>query len=410
MRRGNVLKLLALVVIVAVLIGISINPLRNPQTGIPLGLDIRGGVHLALQAYPGPGGGAITNDDMDKAKTIVEKRVNSLGISEPNVQVDYAKKRVLVDLAGIANPDDAVKLLSTTAKLTFRDPNNVNKIVLDGSDLKDATAGQNQQTGDYVVEVTFTSDGAKKFADITTKSVGKQMPIYLDEKMQTDPRIDEPITNGQAEIRGGYTSLKEAADTANMLRSGALPVSLKIEEKRQVGALLGADSLMKSLNAAKWGILFVFIFMILFYRVPGFIADFSLLVYTLIVLWVLWFFKAVLTLPGMAGLILSVGMAVDFNIIIYERLKEELRAGKTLRTAIDAAFNRAFITVIDAHVTTSIAAITLIFLGTGPIQGFAVTLLIGIVASLFTAITFTRYVLHLVAGLKTQQSTKLYGV
>ncbi|HEX3015709.1 MAG TPA: hypothetical protein VHQ46_04935 [Desulfobacteria bacterium] len=181
MRRGNVLKLLALVVIVAVLIGISINPLRNPQTGIPLGLDIRGGVHLALQAYPGPGGGAITNDDMDKAKTIVEKRVNSLGISEPNVQVDYAKKRVLVDLAGIANPDDAVKLLSTTAKLTFRDPNNVNKIVLDGSDLKDATAGQNQQTGDYVVEVTFTSDGAKKFADITTKSVGKLMPIYLDE-------------------------------------------------------------------------------------------------------------------------------------------------------------------------------------------------------------------------------------
>ena len=384
MRRGNLLKLLALIVIVAVLVTLSINPLRDPKSGIPLGLDIRGGVHLVLQASPGPGEGTVTNQDMDQAKTVVEKRVNSLGVSEPNIQVDYVKKRIYVDLAGFSKPDDAIRVLSTTAMLTFRDPNDESKVVLTGSDLKDARAGQDQ-SGKFVVDVTFTSEGAKKFADITTKNVGKPMAIYLDNTKQTAPTIDEPITNGQAQISGGYQSLKAAAEVANMLRSGALPVSLKIEEYHTVGAVLGADSLMKSVSAAEWGILFVFLFM------------------------VLWSFRAVLTLPGIAGFILSIGMAVDFNIIIYERLKEELKAGKSLRAGIDHAFNRAFVTVIDAHVTTSIAAITLIFFTTGPVQGFAVTLLIGILASLFTAITFTRYVLRTVAGLKGQQNMKLYG-
>ena len=408
MRRGNLLKLLALIVIVAVLVTLSINPLRDPKSGIPLGLDIRGGVHLVLQASPGPGEGTVTNQDMDQAKTVVEKRVNSLGVSEPNIQVDYVKKRIYVDLAGFSKPDDAIRVLSTTAMLTFRDPNDESKVVLTGSDLKDARAGQDQ-SGKFVVDVTFTSEGAKKFADITTKNVGKPMAIYLDNTKQTAPTIDEPITNGQAQISGGYQSLKAAAEVANMLRSGALPVSLKIEEYHTVGAVLGADSLMKSVSAAEWGILFVFLFMVLWYRVPGLVADFSLIVYALIVLWVLWSFRAVLTLPGIAGFILSIGMAVDFNIIIYERLKEELKAGKSLRAGIDHAFNRAFVTVIDAHVTTSIAAITLIFFTTGPVQGFAVTLLIGILASLFTAITFTRYVLRTVAGLKGQQNMKLYG-
>jgi preprotein translocase subunit SecD len=410
MRRGNLLKLLLLVVIVAIATIISINPLKDPNKGIPLGLDIRGGVHLALQAYPGTGGGEITKDDMDRAKVIVEKRVNAIGVSEPNIVVNYDKKRIYVDLAGVKNPDDAVKIMSTTAQLTFRDPDDNTKVVLSGSDLKDAKPGQDSRNGQYVVDLTFNSDGAKKFADLTTKNVNKIMPIYLDDKEVQAPNIREPITNGQAQISGSFKSLQEAADTANMLRSGALPVPLKIDEKRQVGATLGTDSLLKSLNAAKYGIALVFIFMLIWYRVPGVIADFSLVVYVLIVLWVLWLFHAVLTLPGLAGLILSIGMAVDFNIIIYERLKEEIKAGKSLRAAIDAAFNRAFHTVIDAHVTTSIAGITLYLYGTGPIQGFALTLLIGIVASLFTALTFTRYVLRLVVGLKSEQNTKLYGV
>jgi len=409
MHRGNILKLLGLIVLVAVITFISINPLTNTKTGIRLGLDIKGGVNLVLQAYPGPGKTDISKDDMDVARTVVEKRVNASGVSEPNIQVDYVKKRIYLDLAGISNIDEAVRLLSTTAQLTFRDPNDETKVVLSGADLKDARAGTKPNTGEPVVDVTFTADGAKKFADITSKNVGKYMAIYLDDKKQTAPRIDEAIPNGQAQISGGYKDLKEAAEVANMLRSGALPVSLKIEERRQVGALLGADSLMKSLNAAKWGIAIVFVFVIFWYRVPGLVAVFSLIVYGLLVLWVMWAFRAVLTLPGMAGFVLSIGMAVDFNIIIYERLKEELRSGKSLRAGIDHAFNRAFITVIDAHVTTSIAAIVLIMWGTTLIQGFAITLLIGIVASLFTAITFTRLVLRIVAGLKGQQNLKLYG-
>ncbi len=410
MRRGNLFKLLALIVVVAVLTVLSISPLTNPdpKKGIPLGLDIRGGVNLVLQAEPGPDQAKITKDDMDRAKVIVEKRVNAMGIAEPIIQVDYDKKRLLLDLAGLKDIDEARRLLSTTAKLTFRDPNDETKVVLTGSDLKDARAAQDSR-GRYVVDITFNSEGAKKFADITTKNVGKSMAIYLDNTKQTDPVIQEAITNGAAQISGGYKTLAEAAVVANMLRSGALPVSLKIVQERSVGALFGAESLWKSLNAAKWGILFIFIFMLVYYRVPGLVANFSLVVYALIVLWTLWVFKAVLTLPGLAGFILSVGMAVDFNIIIYERLKEELRAGKRIRAAIDAAFNRAFITVIDAHVTTSIAAVTLIFLGTGAIKGFAVTLLIGIISSLFTAITFTRYVLRILAGLRSEQNPKLYG-
>ncbi len=409
MRRGNVLKLLGLIVVVAALVVVSINPLKNPQTGIPLGLDIRGGVHILLQASPGPGQGAITNQDMDTARDVVARRINGIGVSEPNIQVDYAKKRLYVDMAGIKDPEQAVKLLSTTAQLTFRDPNNINKVVLSGSDVKTAQAAQNTQTGQYVVDVTFTSAGAKKFAQLTTQNVGKQMPIFLDQKEQTSPKIDEPILNGSAEISGSFTSFADAANTANMLGSGALPVSLSIQSKEVIGPSLGADSLLASLNAAKWGIIIVLIFMVLMYRVPGLVADFSLVAYALLVLWVLWSFKAVLTLPGIAGFILSIGMAVDFNIIIYERLKEELRSGKSLRAGIDHAFNRALTTVIDAHVTTSIAAITLIIWGSGTVQGFAVTLLIGIIASLFTAIFFTRYVLRLVAGLKAEQNLKLYG-
>ena len=410
MRRGNLLKLLALIVIVAVIAALSFNPLSNPdpKKGIPLGLDIRGGVNLVLQAEPGPGQTQITKDDMDVAKTTLEKRVNSIGVSEPIIQIDYDKKRLLLDLAGLKDIEEARRLVSTTAQLTFRDPNDETKVVLNGSDLKDARAGQDSK-GQYVVDISFNPEGAKIFADLTTKNVGKRMAIYLDNTMQTDPNIIQPITNGQAQISGGYKTLADAAQVANLLRSGALPVSLKIVQERSVGALFGADSLMKSLNAAKWGVVYIFIFMVLYYRIPGLVANFSLIVYALLVLWILWAFRSVLTLPGMAGFVLSIGMAVDFNIIIFERLKEELRLGKSLKAAIESGFNRAFVTVIDAHVTTSIAAITLIFFGSGPIKGFAVTLLIGIVSSLFTAITFTRYVLRIAAGLKGEQNLKLYG-
>jgi preprotein translocase subunit SecD len=406
MRRGNIIKLITLVLIVAAAVALSIKPLVEPVKGIPLGLDLRGGVHLVLQAEPNKNGAPITNDDMDKAKAIISKRVNDLGVSEPIVQTDYDKKRLVIDLAGVSDPDKAVSILKTTAKLTFRDPQG--NIVLQGDQLTDAKGGQGQ-SGGFVVNLTFSSDGAKKFGDLTTKFIGQRIGIYLDDKALTNPTVNTPILNGQAEITG-YTTLQDAADNAVLMRSGSLPVSMSIAEKRQVGASLGIDSLHKSIKAGLYGLIFIFLFMLVFYLLPGVVADFSLIVYGLIVLWIFYMFRVVLTLPGIAGFILSIGMAVDFNIIIYERVKEEVRAGKSLRAGVESGFSRAFITVIDAHVTTFIAAMTLYYFGSGSIKGFALTLAVGILASLFTAITFTRLVLRLVVGISPNIKTKWFGV
>ena len=406
MRRGNIIKLVTLVLLVAAAVALSIKPLVDPVKGIPLGLDLRGGVHLVLQAEPNKNGTPITTDDMDKAKAIIAKRVNDLGVSEPIVQADYDKKRMVIDLAGVTDPDKAVDILKTTAKLTFRDPKG--NVVLQGDELKDATGAQGQNGG-FVVNLTFTSDGAKKFGDLTTQYVGQRIGVYLDDKLLTNPTVNTPIVNGQAEITG-YATLEAAAQDAVLMRSGSLPVSMTIAEKRQVGASLGIDSLHKSIQAGLYGLIFIFLFMLVFYRLPGVVADFSLIVYSLIVLWVFWMFRVVLTLPGIAGYILSIGMAVDFNIIIYERVKEEIRAGKSLRAGVESGFSRAFVTVIDAHVTTFIAAMTLYFFGTGSIKGFALTLGVGIIASLFTAISFTRLVLRLIVGISPKLNTIWFGV
>lgn len=407
MRRGNIIKLLALILLVAVAVGLSIKPLVDPVKGIPLGLDLRGGVHLVLQAEQDKNGTAITNDDIDKAKAIIENRVNDLGVSEPTVQADYGNKRIVVDLAGVSDPDKAVNVLKTTAKLTFKDPQG--NVVLQGEDLKDAKAGQSQSQGGYVVNLTFSSEGAKKFGEITTKLIGQRLGVYLDKDLLTNPTVNTPILNGQAEITG-YSTLEDAANDAVLMRSGSLPVSLSIAEKRQVGASLGVDSLNKSIHAGIYSLIFIFLFMLIYYRLPGVIADFSLVVYALIVLWAFWGFRVVLTLPGIAGFILSVGMAVDFNIIIYERVKEEIRAGKSIRAGVESGFSRAFITVIDAHVTTLIAAVTLYILGSGSVKGFALTLGIGILVSLFTAITFTRQVLRWTVGISPKMKTFWFGV
>ncbi len=405
MKRGSILKLTAIVLLIAIAVALSIQPLTDPTKGLRLGLDLRGGVHLVLQAEPGKDGAPVTNEDMDKAKGIIEKRVNEMGLSEPIVQTDIAKKRIIVDLAGVQDPEKAVEVLKTTAKLTFKDPQG--NVVIEGSDLKDARGGSGQQG--FVVNLTFTSEGAKKFADVTARSVGQKIGIYLDDKLLQNPTVNGPIPNGQAEITG-YSSLEEAANYAVLLRSGSLPVSLSIAEKRSVGASLGVDSLNKSVLAAIYGLAFIVLFMLFLYRLPGLVANLSLILFTMIVLWVLKGFGAVLTLPGIAGMILSIGMAVDLNIIIYERIKEEIRLGKSLRAAVEAGFSRAFITVFDSNITTMFAAATLYFLGTSTIKGFAITLAVGILASLFTAVTFTRWILRLIVGINPRMNTFWFGV
>ncbi|MFA6807575.1 MAG: protein translocase subunit SecD [Eubacteriales bacterium] len=409
MKRGNIIKLTATVILVIIAVCFSIQPLTDSENGIPLGLDLKGGVHLVLQAEPGEDGVPVSKEDMAKARAIIEQRVNELGVSEPFIQVDEDKKRVIVELAGIEDPDKAVELLKTTAKLTFRDQEG--NILLDGTELKDASAGVDSSMGQsgFVVHISFTPQGATEFADITTDLVGQKLGIYLDEKMIQNPVVSTPIVSGEGQIQG-YSSLEEAAEYAVLLRSGALPVSLTVAEKRQVGALLGVDSLNKSLIACLYGIIFILLFMLTFYRLPGVVADISLAVFGLLVLWALYGLNAVLTLPGISGFVLSMGMAVDLNIVVYERIKEEIKLGKSLRAAVDAGFSRAFLTVLDSNITTLFAAGTLFFLGSSSIKGFALTLGIGIFASLFTAITFTRLLLRWIVGYKPNISKAWFGV
>ncbi|KUK36376.1 MAG: Protein translocase subunit SecD [Thermacetogenium phaeum] len=383
----------------------SIKPLAG-QLQKHLGLDLRGGVHVVYQAVPTKEA-PVTADSIDRLIAIFNNRVNAYGLTEPLIQ-KQGSDRVIVELPGVKDPEEAVEMLGRMAKLEFKTEDG--KTVLTGKYLSDARAQLNPNNNEPEVVLKFDKEGARIFSEVTTANVGRRIAIYLDERLLTAPVVRDPIPDGNAVISGGYETLEEAQKEAILLRSGALPVNVKLLEKRSVGPTLGKESLERSLKAGIIGVALIFIFMILYYRWPGVIANLSLIVYGLIVISVFLLFKATLTLPGIAGFILSIGMAVDSNIIIYERLKEELRAGKTLRSAIDAGFYNAFRAILDANVTTLIAAGVLYYLGSGPIRGFAITLSIGILVSMFTAITFTRFVLHLVARSRLVVNPKAYGV
>ncbi|HAA08271.1 MAG TPA: protein translocase subunit SecD, partial [Syntrophomonas sp.] len=281
-------------------------------------------------------------------------------------------------------------------------------VLLTGKNLVDAQAQMKQDgSGQAEIALEFDKEGAKLFGEATTANVGKPLIIVIDDQAVSAPIVQGPIMDGNAVITGNFTA-KEAQDLAVLLRSGALPVSFEVMEKRSIGPTLGADSLDKSIKAGIVGLIAILIFMIGYYRLPGVIADLSLVIYALLVLGTMVALDAVLTLPGIAGFALSIGMAVDANVIIYERIKEELRYGKTLVASIEAGFKRAFTTIFDANVTTLITAAVLMYFGTGPVKGFAVTLSIGIVASMLVALAFTRYMLVLSANVTKNQ--KLYGV
>ena len=253
------------------------------------------------------------------------------------------------------------------------------------------------------------SEGAKKFAEATEKYFDQTIAIILDEQLISAPTVKAVITNGEAVITN-MQSIENAAELAALIRAGALPVDLEQRQVMTVGPTLGADSLNKSLKAGFIGVTLVLLYMLFYYRLPGLVADFSLLVYIMLVLTIFSGLGATLTLPGIAGFILSIGMAVDANVLIFERLKEELRNGKTLRAAVDAGFHRALTTIIDSNITTVIAAVVLLYFGTGPIKGFAVTLIIGIAVSMFTAITVTRVILVNLVNTRLFTNKKLFGV
>lgn len=386
MRKGALLRFF---VVIFAIIGIFACTVGWLAGHIRQGLDLQGGTHIVMQAED-TDQNKVTPEAITQVINIMQKRVNEMGLTEPIIQRE-GSNRIIIELPGEKDPQKAIETIGKTAVLQFKDEEG--NVRLTGEDLKDAKEqlGQNKQP---LVSLKFSDEGGKKFADLTAANVGRHIGIYLDGEMLTNPVVNEAITGGAAVITG-QRSLEEAKDLAILLRSGALPVKMSVLEVRTVGPSLGQDSKDKSIVAFTLGLSLVVLFMLAVYRVSGFVADIALLVYVLILLGVLYLLHATLTLPSIAGVILSIGMAVDANVLIFERFKEEIQEGKILRLAVQAGFKRAFVTIFDANMTVIITSAILFFLGSATVKGFALTLGLGVAVSMFTAITVSRTLLML---------------
>lgn len=358
---------------------------------------------------------------VEQSIQIVERRINELGTVEPLIQ-RQGVDRILVQVPGLQDPTRLKELLGKTAKLDFRmvdstvppdqaqqgrvppdseilmsaQPPKVpyvikKQVLVSGADLTDAQPGFDQRSGEPIVSFRFNTSGARKFAQATLENVGQPFAIVLDNEVISAPVIREPITGGSGQISGSFT-VQGANDLAILLRAGALPAPLTIIEERTVGPGLGQDSIAAGELASYVGSVLVIVFMLLTYRLFGFFANVAVAINVAMIFGILSLLNATLTLPGIAGIVLTVGIAVDSNVLIYERIREELRAGRTAISAIDAGFTRALATILDSNITTFIAAAVLFYIGTGPVRGFAVTLGIGIITTVFTAFTVTRLI------------------
>lgn len=374
-----------------------------------LGLDLKGGVYVVLEAVPDEG---VTLDDaaMNRLIEVLDRRINGLGVAESLVQ-KAGSNRVIVELPGISNTEDAIKMIGKTALLEFKLENpdgTLGETLLTGGALKKADVSYDN-LGRPQIQFEMNQEGAVRFAEITRNNIGRKLAITLDGKVQTAPMINSEIPSGNGVITGNYT-VEEAKATATLLNAGALPVKAEIVETRTVGASLGDESIAQSKQAGVFAMMLIGVFMIVFYRLPGIVADIALVIFGLITFGCLNFIDATLTLPGIAGLILSAGMAVDANVIIFERIKEELRMGNTVRNAIDAGFSKGFVAIFDSNLTTLIITVILFTFGTGPVKGFAVTLTIGTLASMFTAITITKIILLTFITVFKLNRPELFGV
>ncbi|MCW6036130.1 protein translocase subunit SecD [Spirulina subsalsa FACHB-351] len=420
-----------------------------------LGLDLKGGARLTLQVQPTAEFPDVTTENLADVKRVLENRVNGLGVAEPIIQTVNPDK-IVVQLPGVSNPEQAEKVLQGTAQLEFKSqkrgtetelipqlnlrdlaeaelealrsenasPEDIaaaqeqvdlaNQALaelfestdLTGQYLRDARAGTIGTSDRWQVNIVFDGEGGNKFAELT-KSVagtGRGLGIFLDDVLISAPTVsieyaETGITGGRAQITGNFT-LQEANGLAIQLRGGALPFPVEIVENRTVGATLGRDSVNRSVVAGLSGLALVLVYMVVYYRLPGAIADLALIIYALLTLGCYALVGVTLTLPGIAGFILSIGMAVDANVLIFERTREELRAGKTLYRSVESGFYRAFSSILDSNVTTLIACAALFWLGSGLVKGFALTLAIGVLVSMFTALTCSRtFMLAIVLGM-----------
>lgn len=429
--KKSILSFIAVIAVIALLsctavFGLNVGPLSiasvmDEEDGIRRGLDLVGGSSITFEA--------ILDDDYNKAnlqtdmasvQAMLQKRLDSLGYTEATVEL-VGDNRVKVDIPAINDPAEAVSVLGATAQLTFTDAEG--NVVLDGSGIKSATSGygqisQSDMTSQHYVTVTFNDDAVEKWTEATkaaanAESGSNYIKIMMDDEVLSQPSVGSEyaatgITGDSCVISGSFTA-ETGKTLAEQINIGQLPFSLEEVSMSSVGPQLGEKALSTSIKAGALGILLVMLFMILFYRLPGMVASIALIFYTALDLVILSAAHVNLSLPGIAGIILSIGMAVDANVVIFERMRDELSNGKTIRAAIDAGFNRAFSAILDSNVTTLIAAFVLYFMGTGTVKGFALTLGIGVVLSMFTAVTVTKFLLKRMADFRIT-NPKLYGV
>lgn len=405
---------------------------QNPNYPIRQGLDLQGGLQVLLEADLPPEE-EVTGEQMDTARQIIDQRVNALGVAEPLVQVE-GDRRILVELPGIENPEDAISLIQETALLEFVDsgsqplpeglcirttqnngrpsPCEVTpdgqtapeaptfETVFTGADLRQANA-ETDGFGSYFVAFSLQPDQSEAFANYTRDNQGQFLTIVLDKQVISSPQISSVIDQGQGTITGNFT-LEEAQRLALQLRFGSLPIPLRIESTRQVGATLGELSIESSIRAGAIGVAIVLLFMLVYYRLPGFLADIALITYAILNFAVFMFVPITLTLPAITGFLLSTGMAVDANILVFERMKEELRKGSSLREAIVTGFSRAWSSIRDSNIATLVICFVLWTFGrnfgASAVQGFALTLAIGVGLSMFTAVLVTRTLIRIVMG------------
>lgn len=367
----------------------------DAEHGVRRGLDLTGGSVIVYEAEADH----ATADDMSKVESIMRKRLDGLGYTEATVSIQ-GEKRVRIEIPSITDPEEAVAKLGQTAQLTFADADG--NVVMTGSEIKSAKKmyGPVSEMGpsQNYVQLELKAEGVQKFADATAAAAARvaeqknYIAIIMDDQIVSAPFVDEQINSDTAVITGDFTP-EAAVDLANLISAGQLPFNLKNVELRSVGPTLGEQALETSLVAAAIGILIVLLFMIIVYRIPGLAASIALCAYVGLLALIMGLLRTNLTLPGFAGIILSVGMAVDANVIIFERIKEELNAGKTIKASVGAGFKRAFAAIVDSNITTLIAAVVLFVYGTGTIKGFAITLGLGILVSMFTAIIVTKFIL-----------------
>ena len=415
LKRVLAILVLAVIVFAWYVSIFGIGSINSAKDALKYGLDIDGGVYVVMEAQTDLKGDEL-RDLMEQTRAVIDNRVNQMGVAESSVTIE-GEKRIRVEIPGAENAEEAISAVGKTAQLQFLLADG--SVVLDGSHVKDAQISTDGSY--YKILLEFDSEGASLFEEGTRKAYNRevtsvidevtsnQIAIVLDDEIIVHPDVKSVISGGNCEITGRYTK-EEASTTAALIRGGALPVDLVEVQTSVQSATIGADALDKSIVAGAIGMLLVFILMIAYFGMLGIVADIALMLYVALFIWSMSAFNVVMTLPGIAALILSIGMAVDANVIIFTRIKEEICAGKSIRVAVNAGFKNALKTVLDAQITTLIAAVVLYEVGTTSVKGFALTLMIGIVISIFTAVIITQLFISLLAESKKFAKNKYFGV